>query len=79
MTVHYHATLRGVEYVVRDPAGFDKARECACESGELDLYHDACESGEIDESCPCPWCERERTTRFLRWKAEQGKAGVHVQ
>lgn len=80
MSGHFHITnAAGTKReVVREAVPGHTATtytyECACERGELDLYHDACESGEIDESCPCDECSRERWVRFKAWRETWDRA-----
>ena len=85
MSPHFHITstrpLRDgntarIEYVARDADDARNAVECACERGELDLYHAAIDDGEIDESCPCDECQHARWARFKAWQETWARSGA---
>lgn len=82
VATHFHVTTKPyLCYVVRKfvPADFAPGAsyfECACEAGEIDLYHEGIEAREIGEECVCPDCERRRSARFILWREQQAAAGI---
>lgn len=78
---HFHIDYSGMPgyFLARTMERGDTGYECDCEAGEVELFHDAIDAGEVDEECPCPACQHYRETRYAEWRAEQEKAGVHVE
>ncbi len=82
---HYHlresrplrdGTTARIEYVARDADDARHAVECACERGEVELFHDGCEDGSIDEQCVCDECQHARWARFKAWRETWERVGV---
>ena len=75
VATHFHVTTKPyLCYVVRKfvPTDFAPGAsyfECACERGELDIYHD-----ERPESCPCDECQHARWARFKAWQETWARA-----
>lgn len=78
MTTHFHVdhgNLPGY-FLVRAMEPGDTGRECDCEAGEIELYHDECERDATPEDCPCGTCQAARLVRFREWTKQQLEAGI---
>lgn len=78
VATHFHVDYSGIPgyFLVRAMDPGDTGRECDCEAGEIELYHDAIDDGDVDEECPCPACQHYREEQFKAWREQQAAAGI---
>jgi len=78
VATHFHVDYGNIlgYFLVRMMETGDTGRECDCEEGEIELYHDAIDDGDVDEECPCPACQHYREERFKEWRAGFDRAAV---
>lgn len=65
---HYHVKIGRLEHLVRELEEGQQGKDCGCEAGELDLFHEECQEDATPEDCPCPTCQRQRWKRFGEWQ-----------
>lgn len=71
---HYHIKIDRLEYTVRELEPGQTGKDCCCDEGESELFHDECNRDATPEDCPCSTCQRERWKRFGEWQKARARS-----